>query len=62
MNMSKAYAFLWEQCARAMQNEIEARTDYESSIKNNPIELLKAIKQHACSQLSRIQIRDVHYC
>jgi hypothetical protein len=47
MNMSKAYAFLWEQCARAMQNEIEARTDYESSIKNNPIELLKAIKQHA---------------
>jgi hypothetical protein len=25
----------------------KSRTDYESSIKNNPIELLKAIKQHA---------------
>jgi hypothetical protein len=30
-----------------MQNKIKARTNYESSIQNNPIELLKAIKQHA---------------
>jgi hypothetical protein len=27
-NMSKAYAFLWEQCAKAMQNKIEARSNY----------------------------------
>jgi hypothetical protein len=44
-NMSKAYAFLWEQCGKAMQNKIEARSNYdkkESSgdmIKNNPINL-----------------------
>ena len=30
-----------------MQSKIESRSDYESKIKKNPIELLKAIKQHA---------------
>jgi Reverse transcriptase (RNA-dependent DNA polymerase) len=47
VNMTKAYAFLWDQCAKAMQNKIEARTDYVTTVKSNPIELLKAIKQHA---------------
>jgi hypothetical protein len=47
MNTSKAYAFLWEQCAKAMQNKIESSPKYETIIKGNPIELLKAIKQHA---------------
>jgi hypothetical protein len=46
-NMSKAYAFLWEQCHHAMQQKIDARSDFESKVKGNPIELLKAIKQHA---------------
>jgi hypothetical protein len=46
-NTSKAYAFLWSQCAKSMQQKIEASKDYEGTIKNNPIELLKAIKQHA---------------
>jgi hypothetical protein len=46
-NMSKAYAFLWEQCHIAMQQKVEARSDFESTIKGNPIELLMAIKQHA---------------
>jgi hypothetical protein len=45
--MSKAYAFLWEQCHIAMQQKIEARSEFESKIKGNPIELLQAIKQHA---------------
>jgi hypothetical protein len=45
-NLTKAYAFLWSQCARGMQNKIEARSDY-TTVKGNPIELLKAIKQHA---------------
>ena len=27
-NLTKAYAFLWDQCARSLQNKIEARTDF----------------------------------
>ncbi|KAI2512472.1 hypothetical protein MHU86_203 [Fragilaria crotonensis] len=45
-NLTKAYALLWERCAKAMKNKIEARSDYDK-IKNNPILLLKAIKEHA---------------
>jgi hypothetical protein len=29
-----------------MKNKIEARSDFDSAIKNNPITLLKAIKEH----------------
>jgi len=60
-NYAKAYAFLWEQCAKAMQNKIEARSDYESTIKGEPIELLKAIKQHALNyQEHRYAMSIVH--
>ena len=37
---------LWERCHKAMKNKIEARSDY-NRIKNNPITLLMAIKEHA---------------
>jgi hypothetical protein len=47
VNMTKAYAFIWDQCAKAMQNKIEARTEFATKIKGNPIKLLQAIKQHA---------------
>ena len=47
LNRTKAYALLWEQCAKSMKNKIEARSDYSDKIKGNPIELLKAIKEHA---------------
>ena len=46
-NLYKAYALLWERCAKSMQNKIQARKDYKTSIFNNPINLLKAIKQHS---------------
>ncbi|KAI2502242.1 hypothetical protein MHU86_12214 [Fragilaria crotonensis] len=45
-NLTKAYALLWERCTKAMKNKIEARSDYEL-IRNDPIKLLKAIKEHA---------------
>jgi hypothetical protein len=45
-NTTKAYAFLWEQCARGMQSKIESSSKFETDIKGNPIELLKIIKQH----------------
>jgi hypothetical protein len=47
LNKTKAYAFLWEQCAKAMQNKIESNSKFESTIKDDPIELLMIIKQHA---------------
>ena len=28
-NRTKAYALLWERCAKAMKNKVEARSDYE---------------------------------
>ena len=46
-NKTKAYGLLWERCTKGMQNKIEARTDYESKIKKNPVELLRAIKEHS---------------
>ena len=46
-NMFKAYAEIWDRCNKAMQRKIEARTDYQANIYNDPIELLKAIKEYA---------------
>ncbi|KAL7564327.1 hypothetical protein ACA910_007179 [Epithemia clementina (nom. ined.)] len=46
-NTVKAYAFLWEQCSKSMQIKIESRKDFISTIDKNPIELLKAIREHA---------------
>ena len=46
-NLVKSYALLWERCAKAMQNKIKTRSDFESTISDDPIELLSAIKQHA---------------
>ena len=48
-NMTKAYAFLWTHCAKAMQHKIEGMTDFSTVIDKDPIELLKAIKKHALS-------------
>ena len=30
-----------------MQNKIQTRTNFETNVKNDPIELLKAVKEHA---------------
>ena len=46
-NLFKAYALIWERCAKAMQNKLVTQSDYEDEIYNNPIKLLKAIKEHA---------------
>ena len=34
-NLYKAYALLWERCAKNMQNKILARTEYDSEMYNN---------------------------
>eukprot|EP00957_Ditylum_brightwellii_P025700 1944164-Ditylum_brightwellii.AAC.2 len=46
-NTFKAYVLLWECCANSMQNKITARTDYNTTIYNDPIKLLQAIKEHS---------------
>jgi hypothetical protein len=46
-NMFKAYALLWERCAKAMQDKIASRSDYDNVVYNDPIALLRAIKEHS---------------
>jgi hypothetical protein len=59
-NVGRAYAFLFGQCNKAMQHKLQARTDYESKIKGNPIELLRAIEEHSISyQENKYEMRIV---
>ena len=44
-NLHKAYAELLERCTMAMKAKLEARTTFESVVHNNPIMLIKAIKE-----------------
>ena len=46
-NLSNAYSTLWEHCSKTMQTRIKATAAFESTIKGNPIELVKSIRQHA---------------
>ena len=48
-NLGNAYAFLFGQCNKAMQSKLQGRTDFKTTIKNNPIESLKAIEEHTIS-------------
>ena len=45
-NTYKLYALLWEQYANSMPNKIASRSDYNSSVYNNSIALLRAIEEH----------------
>ena len=46
-NKTKAYSLIWERCTQAMQSKIKQRTDFDTKLYNNPIELIKVIKEHA---------------
>ena len=44
-NMNKAYALIFDNyCSRTMQVHIEEHKDFDSTIRDDPIELLKAIR------------------
>ena len=43
-NKFKAYGFLWEKCSTQMKQNIEAKANFQSDIKDNPFELCKAIE------------------
>ena len=44
-NKIKTYGIIYGQCTRGLQNRIEEHEDYLKKIYNDPIELLKSIKQ-----------------
>jgi hypothetical protein len=50
-NLDKAYALLWAQCNKSLQNKILSRTDYETVIKGQPIKIIKAIEEFSMSFL-----------
>jgi hypothetical protein len=50
-NLDKAFALIWAQCNKAMQNKLQSRTDFDSVVKGNPIMLLQAIKEFSMSYL-----------
>ena len=45
-NLSKAYALIFQNyCHKTIQNRIEEKPDFDTKIRNNPIELLKTIRE-----------------
>ena len=50
-NTIKAYAFLWSHCSKAMQTKIKSMKDFESRIFNDPVELMKSVKELSMSLL-----------
>eukprot|EP00957_Ditylum_brightwellii_P081162 6174449-Ditylum_brightwellii.AAC.1 len=46
-NTFKAYALIWDCCAKSMQHKIYTRTNFKSDIYNDSIKLLKAIQEHS---------------
>ena len=43
-NKYKAYSFMWDKCTTQMKQNLEAKADYLTNIKNNPFELMKNIE------------------
>ena len=62
-NKDKAYALTWGQCDKAMRSKMQSRKDHELTIKDDPIELLKAVKQHALAfQDTKYELATIVEC
>ena len=48
-NLGKAYAFLFGQCTTGLQHRIEAKAEYKSKIKGDPIKLLEMMNETSLS-------------
>jgi regulator of sigma D len=46
-NQTKVHALLWGRCSKGMKSKLEARKDYQLKTSKGPVDLLKAIKEHA---------------
>jgi hypothetical protein len=42
-------ALLWERCSVGMKHQINSQKDFTMTIKDDPVALLKAVKQHTLS-------------
>ena len=52
-NLGKAYAFLFGQCTKGLQHRIEAKTEYKSKIKGDPINCWKQSRKIPCHLMTR---------
>ena len=48
-NKTQAEALIWNQCSSTLKSKVMSRKDYYTTVKGDPIKLLKAIKEHAMS-------------
>ena len=59
-NLHKAYAESWERCTTATKGKLEDSTTFESDVCDNPIMLVKAIKENSFSfEESRHEIATI---
>ena len=58
-NKIKAYSLLWERCSKSMKSQLQQRKEFEKKVYNNPIELLKAIKQHALNYQESLYVMEI---
>ena len=58
-NKIKAYSLLWEQCSKSTKNQSQQRKDFNDEVYNDPIELLKAIKQHALNYQESLCVMEI---
>jgi hypothetical protein len=59
-NIGNAFALIYGQCSKAMQSKLQARLDFDSKAKLNPVALLAAIQEQAmCFQEHPIQYEMV---
>ena len=59
-NKTKATGLLWQQCSSGMRAKLQERSDFHRITKNEPGELLKAIKEQSMSyQSSQYKMKTV---
>ena len=46
-NKVQAFSIIYGQCTKSLQNKLKERENWKNTIYNNPIELLKAIREYA---------------
>ena len=56
MSLGKAYALLFGQCTTGLQHRIEAKAEYKSKIKGNPIKMLEMFKSMSFNDKKKADI------
>eukprot|EP00977_Amphora_coffeiformis_P022548 scaffold11026_cov148-Amphora_coffeaeformis.AAC.1 len=65
IEIAQVYALIWGRCTSALQHKVKAFPTFESTIKGQPVELLKAIEQlsiaYTANRYPYASARDAHY-